>query len=157
MIFGLMVNYFGDCFLTIFRKRFRNSKNLPCQLCSVDVPPKSLGDKRAVSKRVVLADVPPERKPEGGYIWMFPRNEKRNEGTFGCSPERKPERGHIRQRHPFMKPPFCFPSYRREFPLRESALPVLIAEQIAIRSHANLRGALKIAAATADSGGSSLF
>ena len=48
------------------------------------------------SKRVVLADVPPERKPERGYIRMFPRNEKpqrgyvrmfprkenRNEGTF---------------------------------------------------------------------------
>ena len=34
------------------------------------------------SKRVVLADVPPERKPERGYIQMFPRNENRNEGTF---------------------------------------------------------------------------
>ena len=74
-------------------------------------------------KRVVLADVPPERKPERGYIRMFPRNENRNEGTFGCSPrtktgtrvrshvpsERKPERGHIRQNHPFTKPPFCLP------------------------------------------------
>ena len=45
-------------------------------------------DKRVVSKRVVLADVPPERKPERGYIRrMFPRNENRNEGTFGgCFP-----------------------------------------------------------------------
>ena len=73
-----------------------------------------------VSKRVVLADVPPERKPERGYIRMFPRNENRNEGTFGCSPgtktgtrvrsdvppERKPERGYVRQNHPFTKPPF---------------------------------------------------
>ena len=45
---------------------------------------------------------------------MFPRNENRNEGTFGCSPKRKPERGyvcmfprngnrHIRQKPPFWK------------------------------------------------------
>ena len=39
-------------------------------------------DKRVVSKRVVLADVPPERNPERGYI---------------------------RQNHPFTKPPFCVP------------------------------------------------
>ena len=38
--------------------------------------------KRVVSKSVVLADVPQERKPERGYIRMFPRNENRNEGTF---------------------------------------------------------------------------
>ena len=38
-----------------------------------------------VSKRVILADVSPERKPERGYIRMFPRNENRNKGTFGCS------------------------------------------------------------------------
>ena len=36
-------------------------------------------DKRVVSKRVVSADVPPERKPERGYV---------------------------RQNHPFTKPPF---------------------------------------------------
>ena len=49
-----------------------------------------------VSKRVVLADVPPERKPERGYVRdvlseqkpergyvrMFPWNENRHEGTF---------------------------------------------------------------------------
>ena len=46
-------------------------------------------DKRVVSKRVVLADVPPERKPERGYIRMFPRNDNRNEGTFACSPRTK--------------------------------------------------------------------
>ena len=39
-------------------------------------------DKRAVSKRVVSADVPPERKPERGYV---------------------------RQNHPFTKPPFYLP------------------------------------------------
>ena len=66
------------------------------------------------SKRVVWADVPPERKPERGYIRMFPQNENRNEGTFSCSPGTKtrnenPERGHIRQNHPFTKPPFCLP------------------------------------------------
>ena len=39
-------------------------------------------DKRVVSKRVVSADVPPERKPERGYV---------------------------RQNHPFRKPPFYLP------------------------------------------------
>ena len=60
---------------------------------------------------------------------MFPRNENRNEGTFRCSPrtktgtrvrshvppERKPERGHIRQNHPFTKPPFHLPVIRANF------------------------------------------
>ena len=45
--------------------------------------------KRVVSKRVVLADVPPERKPELGYIRMFPQDENRKEGTFRCSPGTK--------------------------------------------------------------------
>ena len=31
----------------------------------------------------VRSDVPPEWKPERGYVRMFPRNENRNEGTFG--------------------------------------------------------------------------
>ena len=35
---------------------------------------------------MVLPDVPRERKPERGYIRMFPRNKNRNEGTFACSP-----------------------------------------------------------------------
>ena len=64
------------------------------------------------------------RNPKGWFPkgW-FSRNENRNEGTFGCSPERKtgtrvrsgvpperkPERGHIRQNHPFTKPPFFLP------------------------------------------------
>ena len=52
-----------------------------------------------------------------------PRNENRNEGTFGCSPgtktgtrvrshflpERRPEGGYIRHNHPFTKLPFCLP------------------------------------------------
>ena len=41
------------------------------------------------SKRVVLADVPPERKAERGYIRMFPQNENRNAGAFECSPGTK--------------------------------------------------------------------
>ena len=61
--------------------------------------------------------------PKGWFWRMFPRNENRNEGTFGCSPgtktgtrvrshvplERKPERGYIRQNHPFTKLPFYLP------------------------------------------------
>ena len=49
---------------------------LPCSLKNRGLP------KGWFSKRVVLADVPPERKPERGYIQMFPRNQNRNEGTF---------------------------------------------------------------------------
>ena len=57
-------------------------------------PPKGSGARPTLkgwfSKRVVWADVPPERKPEQGYIRMFPWNEKnRNEGTFTHSPGTK--------------------------------------------------------------------
>ena len=69
-----------------------------------------------------------------GWFWrMFPQNENRNEGTFGCSPrtktgtrvrshvppELKPERGYIRENHPFTKPPVCLPMIfiRLEFSL----------------------------------------
>ena len=45
--------------------------------------------KRVVSKMMGLADVPPDQKPERGYIRMFTRNENRNEGTFACSPGTK--------------------------------------------------------------------
>ena len=58
-------------------------------------------DKRVVSKKVVLADVLPERKQERGYIRMLPRNENRNEVTFACSPGTK---NGTRVRSP--KPPF---------------------------------------------------
>ena len=61
--------------------------------------------------------------PKGWFWRMFPRNENRNGGTFGCSPptktgtrvrshippERIQERGHIRQNPPFTKPPLCLP------------------------------------------------
>ena len=36
---------------------------------------------------MVLADVPPERNPERGYIPMFPWNENWNEGTFAKTSE----------------------------------------------------------------------
>ena len=39
----------------------------------------------------VHSDVPPEWKPERGYVCMFP-------------PERKPERGYVRQSHPLRNP-----------------------------------------------------
>ena len=61
----------------------------------------SVEPKRVVSKRAVLADVPPERKPERGYVRIFPRNENRNEGTFACSPGTK-----IGTRVHSPKPPF---------------------------------------------------
>ena len=63
-------------------------------------------DKGVVSKRVVLTDVPPEQKPERGYIRMFPRNETRTSVSAHVPPERKPDREHVRQNHPFTKPPF---------------------------------------------------
>ena len=65
-------------------------------------------DKRVASKRVVLADVPRHQKLERGYIRMFPRNEYRNLRSH-VPPERKPGRGHVRQNHPFTKPPFYLP------------------------------------------------
>ena len=36
-----------------------------------------------------LGGCSPERKPERGYVRMFPRNKNRNGGTFGCSPGTK--------------------------------------------------------------------
>ena len=66
-------------------------------------------DNRVVSKRVVLADVPLERKPERGYIRMFPRNENWNEGTFACSPGTKTRTRARSPKPPFTKPPFYLP------------------------------------------------
>ena len=89
--------------LFVFRLRFQgNLLHFSCDFTFLGVR------KRVVSKRVVLADVP-------GY-------QKKNEGTFRCSPDtknrteknsdvpqyQKPERGYIRQDRPFTKPPFCF-------------------------------------------------
>ena len=57
-------------------------------------------DKRVVSKRVALADVPPERKPERGYIRMFPGTKTGTRVRLHAPPpERKPERGYVRQNH----------------------------------------------------------
>ena len=58
-------------------------------------------EKQGLALLGVLADVPPERKPERGYIRMFPWNENRNEATFACSPGTKTG---TRARSP--KPPF---------------------------------------------------
>ena len=69
----------------------------------------SVVDKRVVSKRLFLADVPPERKPERGYTRMFPRNENRNEGTFACSPGTKTGTRIRSPKPPFTKPPFYLP------------------------------------------------
>ena len=83
--------------------------------------------KRVVSKRVVLADVPPERKPERGYVrqnhpftkppfyllmtlfGVDKRVVSKRVVSADVPPERKPERGYIRQNHPFTKPPFYLP------------------------------------------------
>ena len=89
--------------------------------------PSSGVDKRVVSKRVVLADVPPERKPERGYVrqnhpftkppFYLPitlfgvdkRVVSKRVVSADVPPERKPERGYVRQNHPFTKPPFYLP------------------------------------------------
>ena len=52
------------------------------------------------------SDVPPERKPERGYIRMFPWN-------------KNPERGHIRQNYAFTKSPFCLLSNERSDSLED--------------------------------------
>ena len=62
--------------------------------------------KRVGFQEVVLADAPPERKPERGYIRMFPRTKARTRVRSHVTPERKPERGYICQNHPFTNPPF---------------------------------------------------
>ena len=83
--------------------------------------------RRVVSKRVVLADVPPERKPERGYVrqnhpftkppFYLPvtifgvdkRVVSKRVVSADVPPERKPERAYVRQNHPFTKPPFYLP------------------------------------------------
>ena len=83
--------------------------------------------KRVVSKRVVSADVPPERKPERGYVhqnhpftkppFYLPvtllgvdkRVVSKRVVSADVPLERKPERGYVRQNHPFTKPPFYLP------------------------------------------------
>ena len=90
-------------------------------------------DKRVVSKRVVLADVPPERKPERGHVrqnhpftkppFYLPmtlfgvdkRVVSKRVVSADVPPERKPERGYVRQNHPFTKPPFYLPMIQSGF------------------------------------------
>ena len=80
-----------------------------------------------VSKRVVSADVPPERKPERGYVrqnhpftkppFYLPvslfgvdkRVVSKRVVSADVPPGRTPERGYVRQNHPFTKPPFYLP------------------------------------------------
>ena len=93
--------------------------------------PKDRGLTKGERPKVVLADSPPERKLERGYIRMFPRNENRNKSTFACSPG-KPERGYIRQNHPFTKPPFCLSVKRNlceKLPLGTKRLPTWLLFQ----------------------------
>ena len=47
------------------------------------------GWQRVVFQKGGFGGCSPERKPERGYIRMFPRNENQNEGTFACSPGTK--------------------------------------------------------------------
>ena len=74
-----------------------------------------------------MADVPPERKPERGYVrqnhpftkppFYLPmtlfgvdkRVVSKRVVSADVPPERKPERGYVRQNHPFTKPPFYLP------------------------------------------------
>ena len=68
--------------------------------------------KGQLSKRMVFQDVPPERKPERGYIRTSPRNENRNEGTFACSPGTKTRTTLTLQSLLFsISLFFCFPSF----------------------------------------------
>ena len=62
--------------------------------------------KRAAFQKGSLADVPPERKPERGYVR---RNENRRRGYVRMFPRTKPERGHIHQNRAFKNSPFYLP------------------------------------------------
>ena len=78
------------------------------------LPPHPTADsgvrKKAVSKRLVLVDVPWTLKSGGTRILKMERRtpkpqrgyKKRNDGR------QKPERGYIRHNHPFTKLPLCF-------------------------------------------------
>ena len=60
--------------------------------------------KKVVFKKGWFRPEVPERKPERGYIRMFPRrNENRKGVRSHVPPERKPEQGHIRQNHPKLR------------------------------------------------------
>ena len=65
--------------------------------------------KKVVSKRVVLVDVPPERKPERGYVRRFPRMKTGTRVQSDVPPE--PERLRVRSPKPpfYQKPPVYLP------------------------------------------------
>ena len=73
------------------------------------------------SKRVVLADVPPEREPERGCIRMFPRNENQNEATFACSPGTKTGTRAHSPKPPFYETALVSPSENAAFLGEESS------------------------------------
>ena len=79
----------------------------------------------------VHSDVPPERKPERGYVRMFPWTKTRTRVRSHVPPERKPERGYVRQNHPFKKPPFYLPV---RFLGTIAATPPLLSVKKAYRS-----------------------
>ena len=77
-----------------------------------------------VSKRVILADVPPERKTGTRVRSHVP-------------PERKPERGYIRQNHPFTKPPLYLPVTSEHATLKNTVYKtplVLLGAKIAYKT-----------------------
>ena len=87
--------------------------------------------------------------PKGWFWRMFPRNEDRNEGTFGCSPrmktgtrvhshhplERKPERGYIRQNHLLQNRPKLS---KVRFPRSWNGMPILGAGARKMRVRSSL-------------------
>ena len=82
-----------------------SKKNFPLGKVSLKMPPKFRGFAKGwFSKRVVLADVPPEHKPERGCIRMFPRNENWNEGTLARLPRNENRNKGIfaKTNHPFI-------------------------------------------------------
>ena len=96
----------------VFESAGANCEKVPVKNCSGE-------PKGVVSKRVVLADVPPERKPERGHVrqnhpfgnrpfisqmtllGVDKRVVSKRVVSADVPPERKPERGHVRQNHPF--------------------------------------------------------
>ena len=72
---SLALSLEGQTWIVIPRSTLRKEGGSESEVVKLNALLESGVDKRVVSKRVVLADVP--------------RNENRNEGTFGCSPGTK--------------------------------------------------------------------
>ena len=77
--------YFQSCFAQAWQTQIGASLLLQHGLQKSQRNLENGSQKGGFSKRVVLADVPSERRPERGYIRMFFRNENGNEGMFACS------------------------------------------------------------------------